>query len=90
MTGTLADPQRAVRLAIYRGFAGQGRPPSVAELAAQADLAETAVRAALRHLHEAHAIVLTGIAPAAGTYMRDLMVTAESGGEPQHGPPPTG
>ena len=59
MTWTLADPDRAVRLAIYRGFAGQGRPPSVAELAAQAGLAETAVRAAMRHLHEAHAIVLT-------------------------------
>jgi Alkylmercury lyase len=59
MTGTLADPDRAVRLAIYRGFAGQGRPPSVAELAAQAGLADTAVRASLRHLDEAHAIVLT-------------------------------
>jgi len=58
MTGTLADPDRAVRLATYRGFAGQGRPPSVAELAAETGLAETAVRAALRHLHDAHAIVL--------------------------------
>ena len=58
MTGTLADPDRAVRLATYRGFAGQGRPPSVAELAAETGLDETAVRAALRHLHDAHAIVL--------------------------------
>jgi len=58
MTGTLADPDRAVRLATYRGFAGQGRPPSVAELAAETGLAETAVRAAFRHLHDAHAIVL--------------------------------
>jgi Alkylmercury lyase len=59
MTGTAPDPDRAVRLAVYRRFAGQGRPPSVAELAAQTGLAETAVRAALRHLHNAHAIVLT-------------------------------
>jgi hypothetical protein len=59
MTGTAPDPDRAVRLAIYRGFAGQGRPPSVAELAGQTGLAETAVRAALRRLHGAHAIVLT-------------------------------
>ena len=59
MTGTAPDPDRAVRLAVYRGFAGQGRPPSVAELAGQTGLAETAVRAALRHLHDAHAIVLT-------------------------------
>jgi hypothetical protein len=49
----------AVRLAIYRGFAGQGRPPSVAELAATTGLAESGVRAALRDLHDAHAIVLT-------------------------------
>jgi len=59
MTGTALDPDRAVRLAIYRGFASQGRPPSVAELAGQTGLAETAVRASLRHLHDAHAIVLT-------------------------------
>jgi hypothetical protein len=59
MTGTAATPDRAVRLAVYRGFAGQGRPPSVAELAAETGLAETAVRAALQDLHDAHAIVLT-------------------------------
>ncbi len=60
MTGTaLTADQAAVRLSIYRGFAGQGRPPSVAELATKAGLAKTAVRAALRDLHDAHAIVLT-------------------------------
>jgi len=60
MTGTALDPdQAAVRLAVYRGFADQGSPPSVAELAAQAGLAETAVRSALQDLHDAHAIVLT-------------------------------
>ena len=60
MTGSVLDQdQAAVRLAIYRGLAGQGRPPSVAELAAETGLAETAVRGALRDLHDAHAIVLT-------------------------------
>ncbi len=55
----LTAAEREVRLAIYRAFAGQGRPPSVAELAAKTGLAQTAVRAALRALHDAHAIVLT-------------------------------
>ncbi len=50
---------RAVRLAIYRAFASQGQPPSVAEVATQTGLPEADVRAALRQLHEAHAIVLT-------------------------------
>jgi hypothetical protein len=60
MTGTALDPdQAAVRLAVYRGFAGQGSPPSVAGLAAETGIAETAVRAALQSLHDAHAIVLT-------------------------------
>jgi len=48
-----------VRLAIYRAFADQGRPPSVAELAAETELAEGDVRSSLRDLHDAHAIVLT-------------------------------
>ncbi len=47
-----------MRLAIYRTFAGQGQPPSVAGLAAQTGLPEADVRTALRQLHEAHAIVL--------------------------------
>jgi Alkylmercury lyase len=60
VTGTALDrDQAAVRLAIYRGLAAQGRPPSVAELAAETGLAETAVRSALQDLHDAHAIVLT-------------------------------
>jgi hypothetical protein len=60
MTGTALDPAHAaVRLAVYHGFARQGRPPSAAELAAGTGLAETAVRGALQDLHDAHAIVLT-------------------------------
>jgi hypothetical protein len=49
----------AVRLAIYRTFADQGRPPSVAELVAQTGLSEGDVRSSLKGLHDAHAIVLT-------------------------------
>jgi hypothetical protein len=60
MTGTgLSAADRAVRLVIYRAFAGQGRPPSVTEMAAETDLAEAGVKDALRNLHDAHAIVLT-------------------------------
>lgn len=59
MTATLSAADQAVRLAIYGAFADQGRPPSVAELAAGTGLADGDVRAALRGLHEAHAIVLT-------------------------------
>jgi Alkylmercury lyase len=59
VTAALAPAERAVRLAIYRMFAGLGRAPSVAELAAATGRAEAAVRAALRALHDAHAIVLT-------------------------------
>ncbi len=60
MTGTALTPaDRAVRLAIYRGFADWGRPPSLAELAAETGLAETGISDALRNLHDAHAIVLT-------------------------------
>jgi hypothetical protein len=55
----ITPAQQAVRLAIYRTFARQGRPPSAAELAGETGLAEAAVRAALRSLHDAHAIVLT-------------------------------
>jgi len=60
MTGAgLGPADRAVRLVIYRAFAGQGRPPSVAEMAAETGLAEAGVKDALRNLHDAHAIVLT-------------------------------
>jgi hypothetical protein len=55
----LSRADRTVRLAVYRTFASQGQPPSVAELAAQTGLPGAEVRAALRHLHQAHAIVLT-------------------------------
>jgi hypothetical protein len=55
----LTPAQRAVRLAIYRGFTREGRALSPAELGAAAGLARPAVRAALAGLHAAHAIVLT-------------------------------
>jgi len=55
----ITSAEQAVRLAIYRMFARHGRPPSVAELAGETSLADAAVRAALRYLHDAHAIVLT-------------------------------
>jgi hypothetical protein len=55
----LSPADRAVRLVIYRAFADQGRPPSVAEMAAETGLAEAGVKDALRNLHDAHAIVLT-------------------------------
>jgi hypothetical protein len=55
----LTRAEREVRLAVYRCFADQGRPPSAAELAGLTGLAEPAVLAALAGLHEAHALVLT-------------------------------
>jgi hypothetical protein len=60
MTGTALTPaDRAVRLASYRSFAGQGRPPSAGQIAVGTGLAEADVRTAMRNLHAAHAIVLT-------------------------------
>src|SRR5580692_10496558 len=60
MTGIgLSPADRAVRLAIYRSFADLGRPASVGQIAAETGLAEADVRAAMRSLHDAHAIVLT-------------------------------
>lgn len=60
MTGTgLNQADRAVRLAIYRSFASDGRPPSVGQIAAETGLAEASVSGAMRNLHDAHAIVLT-------------------------------
>jgi hypothetical protein len=60
MTGTgLTPADRAVRLVIYLTFADQGRPPSVAEMAAETGLAEAGVKDALRNLRDAHAIVPT-------------------------------
>ena len=50
---------RAVRGAVYATFAREGRAPSVRELARSLGLDPGAVEAALRELHELHAIVLT-------------------------------
>ena len=60
MTGNgLSASDRAVRLVIYRAFAGQGRPPSVSEMAAETGLTVGGVKDTLRNLHDAHAVVLT-------------------------------
>ncbi len=47
----------ALRFQIYRTFAAEGRAPTPAELAAWSG-SDTAAHAALRRLHQAHAIVL--------------------------------
>jgi hypothetical protein len=52
------DHDEDVRLAVYRGFAGTGRAPSVAELAAAAGLTADDVHASLRRLADARHVVL--------------------------------
>jgi hypothetical protein len=47
-----------VRIAVYRGFVGSGRAPSVATLSAQCGLAESEVRDHLAVLHEQRHLVL--------------------------------
>jgi len=49
---------RDVRLAIMRGFVEDGRPPAPDELARSLDVAQIDAEAALRHLAEAHLVVL--------------------------------
>ena len=48
----------AVRLAVYRGYVNDGRPPSVEEMAVELALSADAVREALQHLHDARHLVL--------------------------------
>jgi hypothetical protein len=50
---------RAIRASVYATFAREGRPPSPSELSASLGLPPAAVDAALRELHDMHAIVLT-------------------------------
>ncbi|MFB7248304.1 organomercurial lyase [Streptomyces populi] len=52
------DETEGVRLAVYRGFAGTGRAPSVPELSALTALAPDRVRQELRTLHARHDLVL--------------------------------
>jgi hypothetical protein len=55
---SLSPEARAVRASIYATFAREGRAPSPAELAAADGLSSDVVTAALRELHDLHAIVL--------------------------------
>ncbi|PKT71384.1 hypothetical protein CW362_19515 [Streptomyces populi] len=52
------DETEGVRLAVYHGFAGTGRAPSVPELSALTALAPDRVRQELRTLHARHDLVL--------------------------------
>jgi hypothetical protein len=49
---------QAVRRAVYRGFVERGHPPDAPRIAAELGETEESVRAALRRLHEGHALVL--------------------------------
>jgi len=59
MSDWASPAARAVRRLVFTTFAAQGRPPSIAELARLCGLDDPTVRAALRELHDLHAIVLT-------------------------------
>lgn len=47
-----------LRLEVYRWWIAQGRPPTPAEIAAFAGIAEDEALAALRRLHDGHALLL--------------------------------
>lgn len=49
----------AVRLAVYRGYVKEGRPPAVEAMAVEMGLSADAVRASLRVLHDARHVVLS-------------------------------
>src|SRR3954454_18011886 len=60
MAGVAMTPEaRIVRAGGYGAFGRGGRAPSPAELAAGLGLAPSAAQAALRELHDMHALVLT-------------------------------
>jgi Alkylmercury lyase len=59
MTEWASPLARAARTKVFGTFAGEGRPPSPAELADDLGAASGAIEAALAELHEAHAVVLT-------------------------------
>jgi hypothetical protein len=48
----------SIRNFLYRSFVETGRAPRIADLAREFELSEEAARAALRRLHDAHALVL--------------------------------
>ena len=50
----------AVRLAVYRGYVNDGRPPSIEEMAVELALSAEAVRDALHALNVARHVVLRG------------------------------
>lgn len=52
------DFDRAIRNFLYRRFVETGQPPRSADLEREFGLSRRAARAALRRLHEAHALVL--------------------------------
>jgi hypothetical protein len=47
-----------VRLAVYRGFVQEGRPPTPPEIARSLDVPTSTVESALRRLADAHVLVL--------------------------------
>ena len=53
-----AEQVEAIRLSIYRGFAGDGRPPDIFELAIQRDLSVDEVTVALHELADGRHLVL--------------------------------
>jgi hypothetical protein len=55
-----SEDARRIRSQVFSVFAAEGRAASVGELAATLGLERNAVAVALRELHDAHAIVLTG------------------------------
>lgn len=57
----MAEQQdEVVRLAVYRGYVDDGRPPDVETMAGKLDLEVHAVRESLSRLHEARHVVLDG------------------------------
>lgn len=54
----LSDTDWDIRLFIYKSLAAGGRAPDLAAIAAHFGISSAAARAALRRLHDAHALVL--------------------------------
>jgi hypothetical protein len=55
---SLSDRDWRIRLAVYRYFGANGRPPPYATIARQFDIPAEEVRHAFRRLHEHHALFL--------------------------------
>lgn len=54
----LSEQDWRIRLAIYRVFAENGRPPTFAEMARQFDIPDEEARQAYKRLHHSHALFL--------------------------------